>query len=232
MVDEPIALLSASRTVSCPLCYVQARNLVCTCNVNFNSFLLILCRYKEGAGSSARFHYVSAMEFISQTQLVVADKENHCIRLISMLATPESERFAGTCQTSDDRDGNRLSEALLNDITDMEFDARNGKLYMNDYKAGKLKVLLLSSDQVQTCHLWSHEALYMLLMSPTQLSFTFRHGISMLNLESSTEHDEVGSTNEGLSDGAYEDTRFKLPQRQTFLPNHNVRLVPDRQNNR
>ena len=60
--------------------------------------------YKDGKGDEALFDFITGFTQMNSSTLVVADKYNHCLRLIELL-TGRVSHYAGTCKTSGFVDG-------------------------------------------------------------------------------------------------------------------------------
>ena len=60
--------------------------------------------YKEGVGADARFDYISGFTQISERLVVVADTNNHCMRLIDR-TTNNTSGFSGQCMSRGYQDG-------------------------------------------------------------------------------------------------------------------------------
>ena len=60
--------------------------------------------YREGVGADARFNFMTGFVQISEKLVVVADSNNHCMRLIDR-TTNKTSLFSGQCQSEGYEDG-------------------------------------------------------------------------------------------------------------------------------
>ena len=60
--------------------------------------------YMEGTGSGARFNYVHSFVQFANSQVLIADSYNHCLRTLDRV-TNTTNTFAGTCEQSGEING-------------------------------------------------------------------------------------------------------------------------------
>ncbi|HEV3156204.1 MAG TPA: hypothetical protein VGZ00_02540 [Candidatus Baltobacteraceae bacterium] len=92
--------------------------------------------YRDGPTSSARFNRPMGLALDRAGDLLVADKDNYCIRRIHAGIT---STFAGRCMVSGVRDGTARS-SLFQAPLSIAVDPANGDVYVADFKVGIRKI--------------------------------------------------------------------------------------------
>ena len=149
-----------------------------------------------------------------------------------MSSAPSTSTFAGTCMTQGGVNGDRLTTALFHNPKDLEFDNSTQKMYVLEYSKSKLKVVNLSTGNVETLHTWSFTVYYLKLRSPNVMHYTRSHCVASLDLSTLVDAVTVGSASSGYSLGSLSITRFNVPLRQTATSANEIWLVADFNNDR
>ena len=147
-------------------------------------------RYAEGSGSAAKLNKIRSLAFLSPTKLIIADKDNHCLRLIEFATNPPSTtRFAGTCETSGLVQGQRLSVAQLMVPSSIAISSNNSIVYFLDNDGKGFCEINLESDEVRLIKTFS-EPLAGLLFHNNALYATLNSfKVTKINVE--TFNDEI-----------------------------------------
>ena len=105
--------------------------------------------YVEGVGEVARFYDIHFFLQISPNQVLIADVNNHCLRILDRL-TNKTETFSGNCTESGNVDG---VSSLFRYPRTVIIDAKNPDYAFISEYFGYLKKISLLSRNVST--LWS-----------------------------------------------------------------------------
>ena len=165
--------------------------------------------------------------------MVVSDEDNRCLRLVDLSTTPTTSTFAGKCTDSGDMSGHRLTDARLRKPRSLEFDSTNQNLYLVDYYIKKLKVVRLSSDQVETIVTWSEYVEDLQLHDAKTLYFTYDNGVKSKDLNTLAETEILGSA--ASSDdtlGSFSTTRFHEPRGLSGPQANGIWFIADFYNDR
>ena len=166
-----------------------------------------MCRYAEGFGVAARFHYITDIDFFSSTELICAEKKNHCLRHVNLsLSPPETSTFAGNCTVYGDADGHRLNTARFFEPMYAEVDSNNSIVYVIDnnaltrFEQGTLRVVHLKTDNVTTLVTFDTRNYDMKILGDSLLYLAQGNGVAVFNI-SSREENAIGSYKNGVAYG-------------------------------
>ena len=193
-----------------------------------------MCRYAEGAGTAALFTAIKDIDFLSSTELICADENNHCLRLVDLsLSPPETSTFAGSCTMSGVADGHRVNSASLYSPMYTEVNNNNSFLFVLGLH-GHLSRIDLTTDIVTALVTFAVRYCDMKILGDSLLYVTQEHQITLLNIDTGEENVIAGAPTDGRAAGSFEHTRFYLPF--DLLPwrdeVNTLLLVADHANNR
>ena len=130
-------------------------------------------RYSVGNGTAARFNEITDIDFLSTTELICTDRNNHCLRLVDFTPSPpETSMFAGTCTLPGNTDGHRLSSALFRFPAYTEVNNNKSILFvlhvddrvslrMIDLKTENVTKLITFNDNIYDMKLFGNSMLYL-----------------------------------------------------------------------
>ena len=166
-----------------------------------------MCRYAEGFGVAARFHYITDIDFFSSTELICAEKKNHCLRHVNLsLSPPETSTFAGNCTVYGDADGHRLNTARFFEPMYAEVNSNNSIMYVLDnnivtkYDYGTLRVIDLRTDILTTSVTLDAQNYDMKILGDSLLYLAQYSRVVVFNI-SSGEENAIGSYKNGVAYG-------------------------------
>lgn len=186
--------------------------------------------YTEGRGPEARFKYPSGLYQINQTHVLVLDRNNFCIRLLSREDNSTSTVVGGTYGYLD---GPFLEARLtyMEDITQLPF-TNSSELAFTDPDWKSIRKLNLHTEQVSTIARVAQRPLS-LTVDPCKeiLYFTFHGGLGKITIQSvEVEYLTPFDGEKGLIDGPLSSAKFSShPRSLTFLTNHII-LIADYDN--
>lgn len=147
--------------------------------------------YATGMGAAVRFDFITSFAQTNDTDILIADSNNFCVRKFER-ATTSVSAFIGLCQTQGDTVGSSLT-ARLRSITAMIWDEENDILYISDNNAGtqKLKSWNQETDMVEFVAFISGSATVQSLTMPyyslpNYIIVILGNQIEMLHLNQST----------------------------------------------
>ena len=190
--------------------------------------------YAEGRGINATFSEISFFIQRNDTEVLIADKNNGCIRQLDRL-TNITELFAGVCEKlrgySDIvRDGNRLN-ATFRRINSLFL--YKSTLFILESNAQRIRKLDLVSDEVSTVvtsenfTLSHHLPQTMVADSITGLMYvTTTYGLAVYNPTSDTFRYMVSYQQKGYQDGSLDASRWYYNNGMVYLPN-NTLIIAD-----
>ena len=158
-------------------------------------------RYAEGFGTAARFHYITDIDFLSSTELICADKRNHCLRYVGLsLSPPETSTFAGNCTVSGNADGHQVNSALFFNPMYAEVDSNNSIVYvlvhdrdaLHKFDHETLRVIDLRTDNVTTLVTFDTQSYDMKILEDSLLYLAQGSRVAVFNI-SSGEENAIGS---------------------------------------
>ena len=161
-------------------------------------------RYAEGSGSAAKFNKIRSLAFLSPTKLIIADRNNHCLRLIDFATT----RFAGTCETSGLVQGQRLSDAQLESPTSIAISSDNSILYFIDNNEKGFREINLESDEVKLIKTFSEPIVEILFYN--NALYAIVDSVKVIKIDVETFNDEIiaGGNLTGNATGLFSKTRL------------------------
>ena len=165
-------------------------------------------RYAEGAGTAARFNKIKDLDFLSSTELICTDRDNHCLRLVDLsLSPPETSAFAGSCTVLGDADGHRLNSALFDNLRYTEFNSNKSILFVvDDYKT--LRMIDLRTDIVTTLVTFDSYCYDMKILEDSLLYLAQSTRVIVFNIDTREESVVAGGSGEGRAIGSFEHTKF------------------------
>ena len=166
-------------------------------------------RYAEGSGSAAKFNKIRSSVFFSPTKLIIADKDNDCLRLIDFATNPPSTtRFAGTCETSGLVQGQRLSDAQLAFPTSIAISSDNSILYFIDNNEKGFREINLESDEVKLIKTFSEPIVEILFYN--NALYAIVDSVKVIKIDVETFNDEIiaGGNLTGNATGLFSKTRL------------------------
>ena len=115
-------------------------------------------RYAEGIGTASKFATITSMLFVSDNQLIIADRDNHCLRQVT-ISNLNSSTFAGSCENEGDVEGHRLTAALLSQPSHLVHDAKNNILYAGCMYMKQIMQIDLNTDYLSLFHKFANNDL-------------------------------------------------------------------------
>ena len=169
--------------------------------------LFLLYRYAEGAGNSVRFSGLIDIDFLSPTELICTDSDNHCLRVADFkLSPPQTSTFAGICETAGNRDGRRENLALFQKPRCTAVNNDKSTLFVLDDSV-TLRMIDLESDDVMTVVTFDTTSPDIKLFG-NNLYFPHVTSIAGFDLDTKEESIVAGGTSSGNAFGSFEETRF------------------------
>ena len=166
-------------------------------------------RYAEGSGSAAKFNKIRSSVFLSLTKLIIADKDNHCLRLIDFVTNPPSTtRFAGTCETSGFTQGQRLCDAKLASPISIAISSNNSIVYFVDNDGKGFREINLESDKVRLIKTFSEPLAELLFYNNALYAIVDLFKFIKINVETSSDEIIAGGNVAGDTTGLFSKTRF------------------------
>lgn len=193
------------------------------------SFSLTL--YREGIGNNAAFLTISGFYQLSESQVIVVDYGNECLRLVDRL-TRRTSRWAGQCTRGGNRDGSS-STAQFQDPWGIIPDIINAsKLIITSGNA--LRMVDISTQNVQT--LVTSAALrepkgLVQEHDSGDIYVSIKYGVARYDYSARTVIRIAGGVN-GASDGSLLSASFKRPKGIVFVPQENLLILADDYNNK
>ena len=166
-------------------------------------------RYAEGAGTAARFEYLRNIDFLSSTELICTDRGNHCLRLVDFtLSPPTTSTFAGNCTVEGNSDGHRLNSALFQNPRRTEVNSNNLTLFVIDRDTSLLRIIDLSTDNVDTLITFDNSGMDMKLIGNSLLYIAQKTRVTVYKLDTRKKSKVAGGPSSGSATGSFGDTRF------------------------
>ena len=191
-------------------------------------------RYAEGRGTAARFNFIIDLDFLSPTELICVDKNNHCLRHVDFaLSPPETSTFAGSCTTFGNADGHRLNSALFRIPTSAEVNSNNSTMFVIGHFQ-ILHMIDLRTDTVTTLATFDSSCTDMKLLGDSLLYLPQKLRIIVFNLDTREERVVAGGESSGSAIGPFNHTSFNyvrglMPRTDAI---NTLLLVADYFNNR
>ena len=171
--------------------------------------IFLLYRYAEDAGAAARFNIIRALAFLSSTELICADRNNHCIRHVDLsLSPPETSTFAGSCTTSGNADGHRVNSARFRFPKYTEVNNHHFSLLILDY-FDTLRMIDLKTDIVTTLVTFDSYCNDIKLLGENLLYVTQSTRVIVFNSDTREESVVAGGESRGSANGPFNHTRFQ-----------------------
>ena len=168
-------------------------------------------RYAEGTGDAARFKKIKDIDFLSSTELICADHDNHCLRHVDLsLSPPTVSTFAGSCAVSGDADGHRLSSARFVYPKYTEANNNNSSLFVLE-EDNTLRMIDLTTDNVTTLVTFAVSCSDMKILGESLLYIAQKRQITLFNINTGEENVIAGEPTYGSAIGLFEHTRFLYP---------------------
>ena len=168
----------------------------------------MLYRYAEGRGTAARFNFIIDLDFLSPTELICVDKNNHCLRHVDFALSPsETSTFAGSCTTFGNADGHRLNSALFRIPTSAEVNSNNSTMFVIGHFQ-ILHMIDLRTDTVTTLATFDSSCTDMKLLGDSLLYLPQKLRIIVFNLDTREERVVAGGESSGSAIGTFEHTMF------------------------
>lgn len=190
--------------------------------------------YAEGIGVNATFSKVSHFVQKNETMVIIADKDNGCIRQLDRL-TNNTVCLAGVCEkltgiSQKVVDGKRL-DATFRRIDSMAL--YGSKLYIIESNAQRIRLLDFTTEQVSTVvtssnFTLSHHKPHTMVVNPiTGLMYvTTTYGIAEYNPGSNVFRYMVSYQQKGHQDGMLNESRWYYNDGMVFLINKTL-IVAD-----
>ena len=187
-------------------------------------------RYAEGSGSAAKFNKIRSLAFLSPTKLIIADRNNHCLRLIDFATT----RFAGTCETSGLVQGQRLSVAQLMVPSSIAISSNNSIVYFLDNDGKGFCEINLESDEVRLIKTFSEPLAGLLFYNNALYAIANLVQVVKINVETSNDEIIAGGNVTGDATGLFSKTRFSDAKELFCWPDSHEELLlaADKENKR
>ena len=178
--------------------------------------------YVEGVGEVARFYDIYSFLQISPNQVLIADVNNHCLRILDRL-TNKTETISGNCTESGNFDG---ISALFRYPRTVIIDAKNPDyVFISEY-FGYLKKISLLSRNVSTLWYGPKQCNSMVQKQATgNIFLTFPGYIGLLTLPNTLNMVAGSPTVLGFRDGTFTDSLFGSPLGLTFLSDYILLLA-------
>ena len=192
-------------------------------------------RYAEGSGSAAKFNKIRSSAFLSPTKLIIADRDNHCLRLIEFATNPPSAtRFAGTCETSGFTQGQRLSDAQLASPSSIAISSNNSIVYFVDNDGKGFREINLESDEVRLIKTFSEPLVEIMFYNNAIYATVDSIKLTRINVETSNDEIIAGGNVTGNATGLLSKTRFNVVQELICWPDsqEELFLAADKGNSR
>ena len=168
-------------------------------------------RYVEGAGTAALFAYITDIDFLSSTELICTDRNNHCLRHVDLsLSPPQTSTFAGSCTVEGDADGHRLNTALFGRPAQTEVKNDYPALFLLDY-VRTLHMIDMRTDNVAKVVTFNVHYFYMKIFGDSLLYITQLHQITVFNINTSEDYVVAGKLTHGNAIGLFMNTEFNRP---------------------
>ena len=166
-------------------------------------------RYAEGNRTAARFEKITDIDFLSSTELICTDRNNHCLRLVDLsLSPPETSTFAGNCTVSGNADGHRLNSALFTYAANTEVKDDNSTVFVLANHI-TLCMIDLKTDSMTTLVAFDRNGYDMKLFGNNLLYFAQYFGVTVFNLDTREESVIAGGESSGSAIGPFNHTRFQ-----------------------
>ena len=192
-------------------------------------------RYAEGSGSAAKLNKIRSLAFLSPTKLIIADKDNHCLRLIEFATNPPSTtRFAGTCETSGFMHGQRLSNAQLVFPSSTAISSNKSIVYFIDNRGKGFREINLESDEVRLLKTFSEPLAELLFYNNALYAIVDSVKVIKINVETFSNEIIAGGNVAGNTTGLFSKTRLRSALALICWPDsqEELFLVADRGNKR
>jgi len=183
----------------------------------------------DGTGTSAKFNFPFGVGALPNGNVIVADRDNNCIRLITPAGVVTT--IAGSTSRRGLFDGEGLTEAAFNEPWGVA-GLPNGNIVVADRLNQRVRLITMPGGVVSTFpivfgSLWGVGALpngNIIVVDTTN------HAIKMITMPGGAVSTIAGSSN-GFAEGAGSSAQFSLPSGVAVLPNGNI-VVADSNNNR
>lgn len=143
--------------------------------------------YKDGNFTTALFRTIWSFEQWNRTHVIVVDHHNHCLRWVDR-AKPGgnmTSTFAGRCQRMGSIDGHVKNETEFYQPTDLVINQKDKRVFVSDFKLGRLRMIDLFSDVVYTIYNGGERIYPMGIAFDEKMAnifFTISHGIKSIDL--------------------------------------------------
>lgn len=104
--------------------------------------------YVDGYRSYAEFNWITGFRQINSTHVLLADHDNHCIRLVDRVAQ-RSMSLAGKCKEFGHKDGS-IEESRFYRPYNIINASGEGDYYITDYQNHAIRILSLGSEKIST----------------------------------------------------------------------------------
>ena len=176
-------------------------------------------RYAEGAGTAATFAHIRDIDFLSSTELICVDKNNHCLRLVDFtLSPPETSTFAGNCTVEGNADGHRLNSALFKNPRSTEVNSDNFNMFVIDRDNTLLRMIDLRTNEVTTLITFDTLGKDVKVIGNSLIYIAQTTRVTVYNLNTREESNVAGGDSIGSAIGSFEDTRFSSIARLLLWP--------------
>ena len=154
------------------------------------------------------FNEIWDIDFLSSTELICTDRNNHCLRHVDLsLSPPTTSTFAGNCTVLGDADGHRLSSALFNHLRYTEFNSNKSSLFVLDNHK-TLRMIDLRTDIVTTLVTFDSYCNDMKILEDSLLYVAQSTRVIVFNIKTREESVVAGGSSEGSATGSFEHTKF------------------------
>ena len=186
--------------------------------------------YREGVGAEARFTSIYGFAQISEKLVVVADVNNHCLRLINR-STNKTSEFSGQCQ-SEGYEGGRPGQFSYPHFVVIDKRDKN-QLFITDFFNNAVRNVTVNSRVAGT---FVHSDSLTGILGITQeeesgdLYVTVRHALYRITyIQRTVSLISSGSGSPGHKDSTLLDSLFNLPYELIFIAPHTL-LIADAYN--
>ena len=184
--------------------------------------------YREGVGAEARFYPITGFAQISEELVVVADSDNHCLRLIDR-STNKTSVFSGQCKSFGYKGG---SPGQFHNPYYVVIDKRDkNQLFITDYLNSAVRTVVVDSRVVGT-FVWSDSLKYIIGLTQEEesgdLYVTAYHALYRITYTQRTVTLISGSPgwNSGYGDSTLLNSLFDWPRELLFIT-PNTLLIAD-----
>ena len=190
-------------------------------------------RYVEGAGAAARFHNLRDIKFLSPTELLSLERNNHCLRLVNFAhSPPETSPFAGRCTVQASAYGHRLETARFEYPQRIAVNKFDPSVFVYEHHKA-LIMINLTTDESTKIHTFDYWINDMRFFGDEVLYFIQTYQVLSFNINSKEVNVIAGNGYRDAS-GPFENTSFNHLYGLFMWPygGEEVLLVADRDSNR